>query len=128
MNGVQFAGQVDDAGPYLQAADLFVLPSSTEGLSNAMLEAMSCALPVLATRVGGAPDVIEHNVHGRLIPPDDVDALQRGLETLLPDRTLRFRLGAAARKRILSDFSLDSVAEQLSALYHRLLNTDSLTG
>jgi glycosyltransferase involved in cell wall biosynthesis len=57
-----------------------------------------------------------------------VDALQRGLETLLPDRTLRFRLGAAARKRILSDFSLDSVAEQLSALYHRLLNTDSLTG
>lgn len=128
QRGVQFAGRVDDAGHYFQAADLFVLPSSTEGLSNSLLEAMACALPVLATKVGGAPDVIEHNVHGHLIPPDDMDSLQQGLERLLADPTLRLRLGAAARKRILSDFSLDSVSERLSALYHRLLNTDHLTG
>jgi glycosyltransferase involved in cell wall biosynthesis len=121
VNGVQFTGQVDDAGRYLQAADLFVLPSSTEGLSNSMLEAMSCGLAVLATTVGGAPDVIAHNVSGYLIPPDDVDALQRELETLLADRSLRFRLGAAARNRIVADFSLDSVAGKLASLYHRLL-------
>jgi glycosyltransferase involved in cell wall biosynthesis len=128
QRGVQFVGQVSDAGPYLQAADLFVLPSSTEGLSNSMLEAMSCALPVLATNVGGAPDVIEQDVHGRLIAPDDVDSLRQGLETLLADRARRFRLGAAARERILSAFSLDSVADRLSAVYHRLLSSQPLTG
>jgi len=122
VSGVQFTGQVEEAGRYLQAADLFVLPSSTEGLSNSMLEAMSCGLPVLATRVGGAPDVIQHNVSGFLIPPDDLESLQRGLDALLADKSLRLRLGAAARQRIVSDFSLDSVAERLAALYHRLLN------
>ncbi len=122
VSGVQFTGQVQDAVPYLQAADLFVLPSSTEGLSNSILEAMSCGLPVLATTVGGAPDVIQHNVSGYLIPPDDVDALQRGLKTLLGDGALRFTLGSNARARMLSEFSLDSVAERLATLYHRLLN------
>ena len=122
VEGVQFTGQVREAVPYLQAADLFVLPSSTEGLSNSMLEAMSCGLPVLATTVGGAPDVIRHHENGYLIPPDDVESLQRGLETLLGDRTLRFTLGSNARARILADFSLDSVARRLAALYARLLN------
>lgn len=118
---VQFTGQVDNAIPYLQAADLFVLPSSTEGLSNSMLEAMSCGLPVLATRVGGAPDVIQHEVSGFLIPPDDVDALRRGLEVLLEDEALRFTLGSNARQRILAEFSLDSAARRLANLYRRLL-------
>ena len=123
VNGTQFTGQVSDAVPYLQAADLFVLPSSTEGLSNSMLEAMSCGLPVLATTVGGAPDVIEHGVSGYLIPPDDLDSLQSGLQTLLADGTLRFRLGSNARARILSDFSLDTVAERLASLYDRLIHS-----
>jgi glycosyltransferase involved in cell wall biosynthesis len=122
VDGTQFTGQVKDAVPYLQAADLFVLPSSTEGLSNSMLEAMSCGLPVLATTVGGAPDVIEHGKNGFLIPPDDVDSLRRGLQTLLADGTLRFTLGSNARARILADFSLDSVADRLAALYERLLH------
>jgi glycosyltransferase involved in cell wall biosynthesis len=121
IDGVQFTGQVEDAVPYLQAADLFVLPSSTEGLSNSMLEAMSCGLPVLATSVGGAPDVIEHQVSGWLIPPEDVDSLQQGLETLLADESLRFSLGSQARQRILSSFSLDSTARQLAALYQQLM-------
>jgi glycosyltransferase involved in cell wall biosynthesis len=128
QGGVQFAGRVDDAGSYFQAADIFVLPSSTEGLSNSMLEAMSCGLPVLATKVGGAPDVIEQNIHGCLIPPDDIDSLQWGLESLLADQSLRLSLGAAARKRILSDFSLDSIAGRLSALYYRLLESSAATG
>ena len=123
VNGTQFTGQVSDAVPYLQAADLFVLPSSTEGLSNSMLEAMSCGLPVLATTVGGASDVIEHGVSGYLIPPDDLDSLQSGLQTLLADGTLRFRLGSNARARILSDFSLDTVAERLASLYDRLIHS-----
>ena len=121
VQGVHFTGQVDDAVPYFQAADLFVPPSSTEGLSNSMLEAMSCGLPVLATSVGGAPDVIAHGESGYLIPPDDKEALRRGLEVLLEDRALRFSLGSNARQRILAEFSLDSVAKRLAALYQRLL-------
>ena len=122
VDGVRFTGQVVDAVPYLQAADLFVLPSSTEGLSNSLLEAMSCGLPVLATTVGGAPDVIRHKESGYLIPPEDVHALQRGLEILLADPSLRLQLGSNARSRMLADFSLNSIAERLAALYGRLLN------
>jgi glycosyltransferase involved in cell wall biosynthesis len=125
VEGVQFTGQVQDAVPYLQAADLFVLPSSTEGLSNSMLEAMSCGLPVLATAVGGAPDVIRHGESGWLIPPEDVPALRQGLETLLAEDALRFKLGSHARERILSDFSLDSVAGRLAGLYQKLMEENS---
>jgi glycosyltransferase involved in cell wall biosynthesis len=121
VDGVQFTGQVQDAVPYLQASDLFVLPSSTEGLSNSMLEAMSCGLPVLATKVGGAPDVIEHQVSGWLIPSEDVDALKQGLETLLGEKSLRFSLGSNARQRIISSYSLDSVARRLVGLYQQLM-------
>jgi glycosyltransferase involved in cell wall biosynthesis len=91
-----------------------------------MLEAMSCGLPVLATTVGGAPDVIQHKESGFLIPPDDVDSLRRGLEALLADRALRFTLGSNARARILSEFSLDSVADRLARLYQHLLDENRL--
>ena len=121
VEGAQLPGRVDDAVRYLQAADLFVLPSSTEGLSNSMLEAMSCGLPVLATSIGGAPDVIRHGESGYLVPPDDLSALQDGLETLLGDPSLRLTLGANARQRILAEFSLDSMARRLSGLYQQLL-------
>ena len=119
--GVQFTGQVDDAASYLQAADIFVLPTSTEGLSVSMLEAMSSGLPALVTSVGGAPDVIQHNMNGYLIPPDDLPALKQGLLTLLGDEALRVRLGKRGRECILADYSLDSVAMHLGALYHNLL-------
>jgi len=121
VDGVQFTGQVEDAVPYLQATDLFVLPSSTEGLSNSMLEAMSCGLPVVATTVGGAPDVIEHQLSGWLIPSEELGALQRGLETLLGDKALCFSLGMNARQRIISGFSLDSVARRLAGLYQQMI-------
>ncbi len=66
--GVTFTGRVDDIAPYLKAADLFVLPSATEGLSNALLEALAAGLAVVATDVGGARDVVEDTVGGRLVP------------------------------------------------------------
>jgi glycosyltransferase involved in cell wall biosynthesis len=119
--GVQFTGQVDDSAPYLQAADIFVLPSSTEGLSVSMLEALSSGLPALVTSVGGAPDVIQHNLNGYLIPPDDLPALNEGLSTLLEDEAWRLQLGKSGRECILEDYSLDSVATQLGALYQHLL-------
>jgi glycosyltransferase involved in cell wall biosynthesis len=122
MAGVRFPGQVNDSRRYLQAADVFVLPSATEGLSNSLLEALSVGLPVLATSVGGTPDVITDGKSGYLIPPDDLPALKAGLITLLSDPSLRARLGNGGRQRIM-DFSLDSVATRLEVLYHSLLRT-----
>jgi glycosyltransferase involved in cell wall biosynthesis len=119
---VQFTGQIQDAARYLQAADLFVSPSSTEGLSNSLLEALSSGLPVLVTSVGGARDVIQHNINGYLIPPDDLPSLRIGLLTLLGDSTMRRRLGESGRQRILSDYSLDAIANQLADLYTRFIN------
>jgi len=120
--GVQFTGPVNNTLSYLQAADLFVLPSTTEGLSNSLLEALSTGLPVLATSVGGTPDVISHGVNGYLIPPDDLTALKIGLTDLLSDAALSARLGIAGRQCILANFSLDSVATCLAALYQSLLD------
>ena len=121
--GVKFTGQVNDALSYLQAADLFVLPSATEGLSNSLLEALSTGLPVLATSVGGTPDVIAHGENGYLIPPDDLSSLKTGLTVLLGDPDLRARLGTQGRRRIQKDFSLDSIASRLATLYRSLLGT-----
>lgn len=119
--GVQFVGRVDDVVPYLQAADLFVLPSVAEGLSVAMLEAMATGLPALVTEVGGAPEVIDHGQNGWLIPPDNIAALQEGLMTLLGDAVYRASLAQQGRKRIVQNYALPIIAERLRALYDHLL-------
>jgi glycosyltransferase involved in cell wall biosynthesis len=119
--GVQFCGSQADVAPYLQAADLFVLPSASEGLPVSMLESMACELPCVVTRVGGNPDVIEHGANGWLIPPDDVEALQTALQTLMLDPALRERLGAMARKRVMEGYTIENTANRLAALYQKIV-------
>ena len=125
--GVRFVGEVQDVTPYLHSADVFALPSATEGLSGALLEALASGLPVIATSVGGAPDIIQHLENGYLIPPDDVDALKLALQTLLSDSALRARLGENGRRRVASAFSLELVADRLAGLYRALLTSSTLT-
>jgi glycosyltransferase involved in cell wall biosynthesis len=119
--GVRFAGRIDDVVPYLQAADLFVLPSAAEGLSVALLEALSVGLPVVITSVGGARDVVTHGDNGWLVPPDDLPALQQAVCTLLGDVALRVGLGCRGRERVIARFSLPAVSQQTSNLYATLL-------
>lgn len=123
--GVRFAGYQDDVASYLQAADVFVLPSATEGLSNALLEALATGLPVVATSVGGAPDVIEHQVNGCLTPPDRPPALQEAILELLGDAEARARLGERARERVVYDYALPVIAGRLRELYDHLLQAHS---
>jgi glycosyltransferase involved in cell wall biosynthesis len=104
--GVKFCGSQEDVAPYLQAADLFVLPSISEGLPVSLLESMACELPCLVTRVGGNPDVIDHGVHGWLVPPDDPDSLQAAIQTLFGDPAMRERLGGMGRKRVLEKYTI----------------------
>jgi glycosyltransferase involved in cell wall biosynthesis len=125
---VQFIGQVEDVVPYLQSSDFFVLPSAAEGLSNALLEALSVGLPCIATAVGGTPDVIVDGVNGLLIAPDKADELRTGLLKLLSDGSMRQRLGVQARETIQARYSLESTADQLASLYMRLAKKRMVTG
>lgn len=118
--GVHLLGPIDDVTPYLQAADLFVLPSDSEGLSIAMLEAMSAGLPALVTRVGAAPEVITHARDGWLIAPNAPESLREAIVQLLSDDGLRAQLGQRGRERICSAYSVDHTVAALLSVYGRL--------
>ena len=108
-----------DKSAALASSLIFLLPSHAEGMPMALLEAMSWGLPVIATPVGGIPQVVEHEVSGLLVPASDIDALAAQIERLLADPALRKRLGANARSRIETDFSLRDALERLAAIYNR---------
>lgn len=122
--GVRFTGPIPDVGPFLQAADLFVLPSTAEGLSNSLLEAMSAGLPCIATEVGGTPELIDHGRSGWLVPPADPDQLRRAILNLLADKQLRESLGQRARRQVESHFSLARTVAETHRLYRQLLQPD----
>lgn len=120
--GVHFPGPQSDVVPYLQAADIFVLPSEAEGLSIAMLEAMSCGLAPIITNVGGAAEVISEGQNGLLITPDDLPALQQALTKLLRDANLRTSMGLAARQIVQEAYSVEISVDKLFQLYTQLTN------
>ncbi|MFA6079239.1 MAG: glycosyltransferase family 4 protein [Candidatus Omnitrophota bacterium] len=101
-------------------AHCLLLPSRTEGLSNVLLEAMSFELPVIATRISGTVDVVDHGESGILIPPESPEALAVAMELVINNPEVSSRLGENARQRILEKFSLDEVARLYSELYHKL--------
>ena len=118
--GVRFPGQVRDVAPYLQAADVFLLPSQTEGLSNALLEAMASGLAVIVTSVGGAADLITHQENGWLIPADDGENLTEAVRELFRQQGLRQKMGRAARETITSGYALPLIADRLVGLYRQV--------
>jgi N-acetyl-alpha-D-glucosaminyl L-malate synthase BshA len=117
---VRFLGRLDSVARLLQATDLFLLPSQTESFGLAALEAMACGAPVVASRAGGLPEVIEDGVTGILEPPGSVEAMGRRAIELLRDpvRYAAVRAAAIARAR---DFSADRVVPQYEALYEEVL-------
>jgi len=116
-----FAGAQRDVGPMLRAMDMFVLPSLNEGISNSILEAMACGVPVLATKTGGNPELVEDGVTGALFPPGDVERLGALLAHYCSDRTLRESHGNAGRARAEREFSLSAMTQRYAALYETLL-------
>jgi glycosyltransferase involved in cell wall biosynthesis len=114
---VTFGGAVLDVAPYLRAATAAVLPSRTEGMPVALLEAMSCGLPVVATRVGGSAEVLLDGVTGRLVPPEEPARLASVLAELLLAPDAASRLGTAARARVLESYSIALAAERFLTLY-----------
>jgi glycosyltransferase involved in cell wall biosynthesis len=118
-----FEGGVTDLPSFLAEAEIFVLPSRSEGFSNALIEAMAASLPVVATRVGGNPEAVEDGVTGLLVPPEDPDALADALQELLSDSERSWAMGEAGRRLAIREFSNDRVVNQIADIYHRLLST-----
>ena len=116
---VRFLGLRRDRATLYAAMDVFALPSRWEGLSLALVEAMGAGRAVVATDVGGNPEVVRDGRTGLLVPPADADALAAALLKLARDRALRAALGDAAAADALSRFSIDQHVAQLAALYRR---------
>jgi len=110
-------GFVDDASRYLKAFDIFLLPSMTEGLALVLLEAGLAGLPVVASRIGGIPEVIEDKNTGLLVPTRDSDAIALANQNLMTDRSLAKRFGEALRERVLAKFPLSRVLKDTISLY-----------
>ncbi len=118
---VRFLGFRDDVPALLAAFDVFVLPSLYEGLPNAVLEAMACGRPVVATAVDGTPEVVEDGVTGLLVPPRDPARLSEALLKLAGNARLRKRMGREARRRAVGGHGVDRQVDAFHALYQELL-------
>src|SRR5256886_4183628 len=119
---VVFAGFRLDVPEILAEVAVSVLPSLSEGLSNVLLESMAAGAPVVATRVGGNPEVVEDGETGLLVPPRDPAALAQAICRLLDSPELASRFGQAGRERVIKSFSLERMVQKTESLYLDLLN------
>jgi glycosyltransferase involved in cell wall biosynthesis len=117
-------GATGDVHDFLADADVAVLPSRSEGMSNALLEYMAAGRPIVATAVGGNSELVEHDTHALLVPPDNPPALARAIEALLTDRSLARRLGAAARRRARERFAREAMVRRFEDFYEGLQRLD----
>lgn len=124
LSRIRFLGSRADVPRFLSVADVALLTSETEGCSLAILEAMACEVPVVATRAGGTPEVVVDGVTGFLHPVGDVPGMVRSCLRLV-DPGLRQELGRAARARVLACFSADGVVPQYERLYRATLGARS---
>jgi glycosyltransferase involved in cell wall biosynthesis len=131
---VQFIGLVSNVGDYMEEADIFVLPSRAEGMSNALIEAMSFGLSCIATKISGNIELMDLNPdqivsegdffvakNGIFINPDDVEGLAKALLYLIHNAEARKEVGVHGRSHIQNQFSIDSIADRYVALYRSLL-------
>lgn len=117
---IWFAGARDDVADVLRGLDAFLLPSLMEGISNTLLEAMACGLPVIATRVGGNVELVEGQASGMLVPAGDPAALAAAALRYLDDPAAAEQHGAAARAAVEARFSLDRMVADYAALYEQV--------
>jgi L-malate glycosyltransferase len=118
---VHFLGHREDVAGILAGCDIFVLPSRSEAFPNSVMEAMAAGLAVIATAVGGVPELIEHDVNGVLTPPDNRDALIAALRNLVENPARAAALGQSARDTIASRFSFTRMVSSFEDLYLDLL-------
>jgi glycosyltransferase involved in cell wall biosynthesis len=120
---VTFAGKQSNVKERLRNADIFVLPSRREGMSNALMEAMVCAMPVVATDVSGSQDLIENNISGLLVPVGDISGLASALIKMMSDPAKAIEMGKRGYESIRSKCDMTIVAEKYKNLYTKISDT-----
>jgi glycosyltransferase involved in cell wall biosynthesis len=123
-DSIEFLGLREDVIDLLQRAWGFVLPSRWEGMPNALLEAMACGLPCVATRVSGSEDIITHGINGLLVEPEQPVELAQALRIVIEDTDLARRLSEEGRATVMSHYQLSTVVQQCEKLYDRLAAKD----
>ncbi len=113
-------GELSPVAPLLRGFDVFVISSIIEGMPNALLEALARERPVVATRVGGIPEIVAHGESGLLVPPADPPAMAEAILRLLDDPRLASAYGAAGRRTVEARYGLDAMAARFTALYEEL--------
>jgi glycosyltransferase involved in cell wall biosynthesis len=121
MRDTLFLGYQEEVGPLYAAFDALVLPSGNEGTPVSVIEALAAGTPVVATRVGGVPDVVRDGEDGFLVEPGASDELAARLAELARDPALRERFGAAGRARVLPRYAVDRLVDDIDRLYRALL-------
>ena len=117
---VRFLGWRPDVDEIMGCFDIFVLPSLNEGMGRVLVEAMAAGLPIVASRVGGIPDLVKQGENGLLVPPADTSALEKAISALLQDGARRKRMGKAGKK-MCGPYSAEAMVEQVDVLYTELL-------
>ena len=118
---VHGVGAQEEVVPLLSVSDVFLLPSSQESFGLAALEAMACEVPVVASHVGGLPEVIQDGVNGFLHPPDALDAMAASALSILQDDELHARIGTAACRRVREEFCVERVVPMYEACYRAVI-------
>jgi glycosyltransferase involved in cell wall biosynthesis len=117
-----FLGYQEDVSGWYRAFDAMILPSANEGTPVVVIEALAAGCPVVATSVGGVPDVVREGVDGFLVPPRDTEALAERLVRLAEDPELRARMGAAGRESVPSRYAVERLVGDIDELYRSLLS------
>jgi glycosyltransferase involved in cell wall biosynthesis len=120
-NRFDFVGGITNLREHLSMADIFVLPSRSEGFSNAIVEAMAAALPVVATNVGGNAEAVKDGVSGFVVPSDDPAALSAAITRLLSDPSLAKAMGEAGKDLVAQNFTAEAMMDRITATYRNLL-------
>ena len=121
-----FVGGITNLREHLHAADIFVLPSRSEGFSNAIVEAMAASLPVIATNVGGNAEAVQDGVSGLIIPSEDPEALAAAIIQLLANPSRAMQMGAAGKQLAAERFTTDAMMSQIVTAYAELMSSSSV--
>lgn len=123
---VTFTGHQNDVGRFMEMMDVFVLPSLNEGMGRVLLDAMALSKPVIATLVGGVPDVVDDGKTGLLVKARDPQALAQAMLRLRNDPSLALEMGRNGHKKVIEGYSLELMVQKITALYEACLAQKTL--